>query len=356
MPKPWGQPNKTAAGVLNAQGRIDSNDLGQTGVPDFVAQAGYNVIGDFSQLGNEITITKEGGGFGTKPGGEKPVYVALWEDGYDSHNPDPDLSRDPSLSISGATNRREIVEGFSPKTGGNSSEYTTADVSSAGHVQFTYTSTGREVMFAKRRTGFDQNDVPASGQKEWRIWAVSAGGNHNVYWDTGNGGKITTEFLDSQGTIVDNLSNHRWDATKDTWADEKIVLKQSSGLDVSDAETWWYLKGFEAYSGTFISRTTDRPEFLNVWVGPQDQKTAPENDIPEGEKWWLGLLYFDDSFCHAVLTDSATFADSGVVQEVQPIKGWVDDQVKIHLRRREGLNHLHIINSNYDSFYVGEIS
>ena len=31
MPKPWRQPNKLATGVLNAQGRINSNDLGQTG-------------------------------------------------------------------------------------------------------------------------------------------------------------------------------------------------------------------------------------------------------------------------------------------------------------------------------------
>jgi hypothetical protein len=315
----------------------------------FAAQPGFSVSGTFDQ-GGEVVISKSGGGFGLKPNGEKAVYVALWEDGHDSRAASA-LSRDPALTISGGSNT-VIQSAVVPEGGANALEYTYQGVTGAGDVQFSYVSTGKELWFAKRRTDFDETDVPANGEKLWRLWSESFG-NHNLYFDCLP--KITVERTDGN-PLTDGF---RWSDIKNRWGSEKCRLLQSD-LDMQNGKAWWAMDGVLKESQPFYTQRTidgsgnssDRVGFYNLFVGPQEQTATL--DVPAGKKRYMGMLYFDDSWCHAVFTDSPTFNDASP-QEVQPILNWADDLVKIHCRPRNGLNHLHIVDANYSSFYVGAI-
>ena len=348
--------NLSFSGARGETGRYAALGLSAP-APGFNAQPGYTVTGDFSQLGNEITIEKDGGGFGTKPGGEKALYVALWEDGHDVRGPDPSLSRVGDMSNIGGTGRHEIQSEVVPEGGVNALQHNFEGSTSSGLIQFIYSSTGKELWFNRRRTNWDFTEITADGMKIWRLWHEGTG-NHNVYWDTARvNKKITAEYTGSNMTGV----GHDIDTVKNNWVPEKIRIRQGD-LDVQNAKTWWTLGGLEEVSPEFWSQRTvegsgnnhgDRVGYYNFFAGPQEQGSA--YDL-EGMRSWHSFFYFDNSWCHAVLADSATFADQGVTQEVQPIIGWQDGEVKIHCRPRQGLTHLHVIDQDYNSFYIGEIS
>jgi hypothetical protein len=314
----------------------------------FAPQSGFSISGTLVK-GNVLTVTKAGGGFGTKPGGEKPVYAAMWEDGHDSKDAS-DLSRDTGLTVTGDSGA--TVQGdFTTPGGVNALEYVYDGSTGAGQIQFFYTSTGKEIWFSKRQLDFDEDTQPATGDKAWRLWSGSVG-NHNLYFDTG--GKFTAERTD--GSF--HNEGHRFSAIKDRWGREKCRLLQGD-LDVENAKAWWIMDGVEIETPNFYSQRTiagsgnssDRIGLYNFFVSAQEQTAT--NDIPAGSKAWNAMLYMDDSWCHAVLTDSATFSDESA-QEVQPIDAWADGTVAIVFRPYAGLNHLHIVDSNYNSFYVGE--
>lgn len=342
-------------GVGAWSGGVNVSTLAQGAASEnFTPVLGYFVSGDFSAIGGEIVIEKSGGGFGVKPNGEKPVACLLWEDGHDSLSTNATLSR----AAVNPTDEEGVVQSVTTPNGGvNAVQYNYKGASSPAIFGYVMpVASQKKLWFARTRINWTPDEAYANGgtnfnQKWWRIWAATENNNLILpaYGQSGGTGapRITQENTQPGGSDWTGPSLLDF---YNTWADEQAMVLEST-IDGDDGEMRYAVAGTLYVSSGRRTRTASKPEYYSRFFAPQEQNAGW---ALTSWRYWSSLLYLDDSWCHAVLTDSATYNEASSAKEVQPIQKWADGSITIYARPKAGLTHLHVIDNDRNSYYIGE--
>ena len=153
MPKPWGEPNKLATGVLNAQGRINSNDLGQIGGGG--GPSGPLEVTSVTDNGDG-TLTIQGSGFGEKAQAAPVLHDFVdvaYENGVEntahaSVTNNESAGDDVYISVGGVINRSF------PKRSKETGHYTSSSATSGGVLSFPQANGGHSPPQADAVQGF----------------------------------------------------------------------------------------------------------------------------------------------------------------------------------------------------------
>lgn len=357
--------NTNRTGVIstsleNAQSSMVGSSTPPAGAAlGFLPDAGYSAVGTWG-IGNTITVTKSGGGFGTKPKGGKPWAYFPHTSGL---APDTTLSRCAVGNVdNGSLNT--FVTGVGPLNSPGSRRVQMTDANATWGAIF-QTPTMEVSVFTHRKFNYDVlHDGVASNLKMIRARASINNGVPNTYVvhpfsvgtpgssrimvgssDVGNTpsglpyhvGALSNEFMSGYSSAVfpDGITT-QWH-THEAWFRSSTAPNAANGQIVSwinGARVLYYpetvLPGVRDTAG-FI--TNDDPNFVG-WNSLYQCQIS--NNVEPNDYFYYGPTVIDDSLHGLFLTDEATWNTSAAVAVSRdfliPLT-WADLQISFHVRQ-----------------------
>lgn len=333
---------------------------GGGGAAGFTENSGFTVtaIDGNWNAGSRVRIQKTGGGFGTKPGGPKPLKVFTFESDTAPH---ATYSRNTTGYTAGG--------GTLVTTGplmANMSAHLFTDMTSPTNVNGSLVNfaTGQWYRCSPKNYNWTVLDggLPAASPagtnlKTERMRALS--GTNDTYTHEGDSNEPT-----GQGVItfenVGSAQNQYFGPSlpADTWIHVEMFGRSSSAADVQDGIRNYIKDGKHVITPNtlFITKTAGN-------TGDFDQHNLDQisnNAETAGSGVYLALDYFDDSWCRILHSDEATYAetDTGVARKRWPLSSyaWADDELEAYILQHPynlSGRHLKVINSAGTSFDVG---
>ncbi len=298
--------------------------------------AGLSGSGTFSD-GQSVTITKSGGGFGTKSGGGKPKR---WYPFESSLQCDTNFSRDTgNMTI----NARCSLSTTSPPVNGTHSAKVT--MSEGNMCPFddspiwTFESTNKLYVYVERK--HDHNDDNGSGgalnDKTIRVWplAGSVAGLPDGYLSIGD--NLALAFFEQTSDEV-FLNGTSWQAMAfnsggpGPWLTCEHLFREESAVGANDG-VWTHLRnGVSAYTysrlwDTRSGSTTQQSVYLD----------EVSNGAPTGQIYFHSL-YVDDSWARVFISSESSYntSTSTATQFIRSIclpTSWSNTSITVTLRK-----------------------
>lgn len=316
-------------------------------VSGFNGDPGITGSGTFTD-GQTVTVTKAGGGFGTKPNGAKARYI--WDFGHGDTTTNA-LSRTSAPAPQpGGPGASVTITGSTASWGvahfDNTFDMYYGNGANGVHLDMGGAATGRDLYnFLKYRWGFNGTELYALNTnyniKEFRFWPGHASGANNTELgamgqsiDINGDWRYTMENTSPGADAMQSAGSAYLGLDKNVWKVRENEFRQSSADDVADASVWLANRGkirANGNNGAFCSRNTGQggPQRYLYWWQPQSSAGAIG-------RFDIDLVYIDDSFARIVITNQATWDDT-VEHEVEiqfPI-AWSDTQLQFQLRKGE---------------------
>jgi hypothetical protein len=324
-----------------------------TGASTFIAAPGFSVSGAIGG-GNTLTLTKSGGGFGTKPNGAKPLY---WWPFETDANPSS-LSRNPTNPPTDATNGA-LSQAVVPA--GSLSAWCfdlINPVASRTFLGVPFTSDSLYV-WVKRYYDFDFSTLPPFNLKPFRLWA--AGTNvPDVYYGL-QGAEETTGNPRYMAEMTETYS--RWGGhpfVPRTWRIEEWMYAAGS-LDTTDGQLHHVMQGRYAFTPSlrWCFRTTAYPNKYAIQFLDQLSNATPLTTAPA----YLDAYYVDDSWCRVLISDEPSWqvatqpSGTSYSREIQIPTAWSDTSISFVLRQGSHASlvgkHLYVIGAGGTPVNVG---
>jgi hypothetical protein len=327
----------------------------------FVPAPGFSLAGSMSN-GSTLTITKSGGGFGTKPYDAKPL---LWMP-FDTSATPSSLGRVTSGLISGhfaysASGGSDgggcYVGDASDGVGMNTWVVRLASDAWTGST-YDWNSYGQRTYVyrkAKKTFGhYDSNDDSTKNIKILRIWNTN-NTYPDIYFAISNG-RFGAEGLHSpyEDYTMSYAVRSSADGIANAWYVEEFQIKNNSDGVTADADFRWYVNGsgplcqFPNTSWlentlSFKNASGDANDGRIRWMYAVHYVVEGEPPgwvpTPAGNRYYADDVYVDDSWCRVMVSDETswpTSAGTGAgtsTREIQIPTAWSDTSVSFVLRQ-----------------------
>jgi hypothetical protein len=330
---------------------------GEGAATGFIPEPGFWAFGAFND-GGTITVTRDGGGFGTKVNA-KPMY--LWDARTGTVASSP-LSRhaftpnnflpktfDTSFGLNGRGTLRAALRPPPGGTGGDA--YRVDEATAFGFFDMTldggpppritifnrtYRNWGGRQAYQKvqqfRALGLPDNIIREWNIKDSRWYAGTSGTSQNNMWygygqqnsDAGNP-RFSWERMGTSATSRDLPG-----MIPNAWRTDYAVMQQSSGPDVFDS----FIKVMQNDRyGEVLNRRSRNAQY----PGEHRRLASIQYQfIYTDEDWfdWWDIFYLDDTGHAALLTDGEWGAPGTKYEICIPV-AWADDAVQLNLRSGE---------------------
>ncbi len=308
----------------------------------FNPESGFSVTGDLSD-GGAATIT--GTNFGTKPNGAGPWLY--WEFGEGS------VANNGRGTFTGSwTTNASILQNTVAPNRSHSLEMVLDGTNKSFNSGLVELATDNTDMYLFERSRIDSDGVDmfatntAYNLKEKRYSALSGDGFNNII--TPATGQINradgnprlasenvgegTHFFNADGSAIRNVFGLR----KDEWKTDEWQFHQGD-VDVDEGTIKVMRNGVvHTHSpnggATFVTRTAAAPTLMFRFAYYQHL------NIGAAHKAFSDFLYMDDSFCHIIVSEEATWESATAspelffVREPQIPTAWADTSVSITIR------------------------
>jgi hypothetical protein len=331
----------------------------------FATESGFSASGTFAD-GGEITITKTGGGFGTKPNGAKPWLYLPHGTGLD---PDINYSRGSATHLRHNAYIAHTTSAY-PENGSGAVQSPTVP-GGAGVAGWTLSDATQVYVFGHRKFSYDiLNDAVATNHKWMRLWtnidsstppnsnviaafsdttivdcrivveyvSVGAGGDNSVYWST-----------DGNNAAAGVGTN---------WHTFEQEFARSSGPGIADGVMVSWINGKRAnvasalttYDGTYTANT-----YKNIFFSQ-----LSNNVESSGGYIYYGPVLIDDSRCRVVVSAESTWntsATTGYIRDFCLPTAWADDSITLTIR--QGIHnslagkYLYVVKSDGSAVKIG---
>lgn len=337
-------------------GQGGGGDAGGGG--SFAAEPGFSVSGTFA-ADQSITITKSGGGFGTKPNDPKPL---LWIPFTTSATPSA-LGRLSSYAetseftfqpTDGADGNGRFAS--APANGTDTNEWTMRiDSDQSGATGTDFNAYGSKLYINKRaKKNFGHLDGSTNRNiKNFRMWGRSDGGaiqSPNFYFGLSLGRFNVEGLTDPPASAI---SDYTMDATtladadgiNGAWYQEEMLLKANTDGASQDADFRWLVN-----AGAPLVQFPNFTYQDNYLMTKQDsgyehdgrmRVMYPVHYLVEGSDGWTPAsagsiyevddVYVDDSWAAVIVCDSSTYTDC-TYHEPQPPSAWADASITVTLQ------------------------
>jgi hypothetical protein len=329
----------------------------------FTADSGYSVSGTVGDM-QSLTITKSGGGFGTKLGGGKPW---LYLPHAANLNPDTTYSRGTSGNVLHT---------------GCSWSNTTPPPNAAGSLRclmnnegnvpgwtFTGTSSPQIYTFTHRRFGYNvQRDGTLTNHKFWRMWTTEPGQaqppgfQFRSSYNYGSGNIGFGGYCDTDG--FDNGRQTYWDelgplATLTTnWHTFEGEGQMSSAINVADAKIIHWTDGalynnaaanYLTWNSSYTARRCGHIYFSQI-----------ANNVEPADYFYYGPTLIEDSRCRIIVSTESTWNTSATASFTRDFclpTVWADGQIQVTIRR--GIHssltgkYLYVVRSDGTAYRIG---
>lgn len=321
-----------------------------TGAWAFVPESGYSISGTIEDMGS-ITITKTGGGFGTKPNGAKPIFYAPFESGsgmsstYSRNTSFPDLHSSFFLDTSVKPDNATASGRFLATTG--DARPWNGDVA-LGSTEY--------YVFMKVRYTHAQ----AENLKCVRVWPWNSTGGSFIY--THSVGNQQAYFEGEGGSSTG--STYQWEIgwNQNSWDTVEYIFRQSA-LNTANGIFNYIRNGALAYPNTqrWTSKTSAASQdLIRLYL---DQYTINSGGQPQGTQYvYYSDLYVDDSLKRVFISPESSFnttvGESVTYQrEICLPTEWSDTSITCTIRFGEhdsldGLN-LYVMTDAYTALKIG---
>jgi hypothetical protein len=201
--------------------------------------------------------------------------------------------------------------------------------------------------------------------KGFRIWATVTGtdghDNNFIFAAVGQSPsahgvpRLTAEYTGGHVGYVYNVSPIN---PKNTWQTQECFLKQSSGVNVADAQVWMTNGGAATTRYSFVSMDTDNANPYRDLAWHQVQSGV----FPVGSGYFLGydVVYVDDSWCRVMVTSSPTWSEVSQVAEIQIPTAWAAGSITATLRQGEFTSlsgkYLYVVKSDGTAMKIGRFT
>jgi hypothetical protein len=323
------------------------------GASTFIPASGFSLSGTIAD-GQTVTLTKSGGGFGTKPNGAKPLY---WWPFESDANPSS-LSRNttnPSGTANGAISSSLVAPGSA-----SAWRWDLALASSNVFLGVPFTSDSLYV-WVKRYYDFDFSTLPTFNLKPFRMYDASENqdvlcGLQGAEGTNGNPRYIAdpTESYAHWGGNA--FTGHAW--RMEEW------IYQAGSLNVTDGRLDHVLNGRYAFTpgSGFLMRTTAWPnKYVTLYLDQHSDASSLAN-----APMYLDSYYVDDSWCRVLISDEPAWqvttqpAGKACAREIQIPTAWSDTSISLVLRRGSHTSlvgkHLYVILGDGTPLAVGAFS
>jgi hypothetical protein len=313
----------------------------------FVPASGFSLAGNIAD-GSALTVSKAGGGFGTKPNGAKPLY--WWPLDADA-NPSS-LSRNttnPTATINGALSTALLPSGST----GTWQKDLAAD-ESALFLRVPFTS-DTLYFWTKRYYDFDFDALLAQhitqdneenygfNLKTFRFWHewthdVYHGYNGAESWNSNNPPADGNPRTGAENT----MDYSRWNGhgfVPRTWLVEEVEYRTSS-LNTTDGVLNYIRQGrheFDRATTRWQFRTTAYPgTYSSLYL---DQKSNGSLSSLHPAYEYLDAYYVDDSWCRVMISDESSWqvttqpSGNSCNREIQVPTAWSDSSINFALRQ-----------------------
>ena len=360
MPKPWGEPNKTATGVLNAQGRVDTRDLGRFSevepVSGFSAEPGFTLTDNGD---GTLTVTDSQARFGTKPGGGKPLFVFYFGSGSDQPTSLGRIQIPVNWSdacfldagISRGEASHSMIVDTNVESGDGSNSITTDD----SVLQFDADGSDKFYRCLINYNDFVISDLSGTSYNfKTQRWQGNDMPDDPHTVNTLQGGSYLFAFAGDEGGASTMYSANELETKK--WRVEEEYNRVSSAAGVNDAGMWGLVDGQLKFARVSVDSHKGLDPAQTPW---QHFKLGNFRFwAPKGQSQWRWhLQYIDNSWCRVQIKDQNSWDESDEhLVEPQIPQHWEPGSVRFLLKApATGLvgRHLWVVDNDNSKHFIG---